>query len=204
MRISCTRPRGESAAHEHPEEPPARRPLGAQTRVADLVDAGEQQHESEHRERECRAREEERPPLALQHRRVRLRPVEDHPPADVAVVAEPEELQPGVHEQRDVEDEHERRGDAADHVRHQLAEHDAPGRLAGDLRRLHEVAALERQGLSAQDARLERPERQPQDEDHRRHPARFEVARDDDQERDRRNDEEDVGQEVDDLVDDAP
>ena len=71
-----------------------------------------------------------------------LRPVEGHAPARLGHVAEPEELEPGVGEERDVEDEHERRRDPADHVRHQLAEDDAAPRLAGGFRGQDEVAVL--------------------------------------------------------------
>ena len=42
----------------------------------------------EHGDHEREPGEDERPPLALQHRRVRLRPVEHHAPADVGRVAE--------------------------------------------------------------------------------------------------------------------
>jgi len=75
--------------------------------------------------------------------------------------------------------------------------------LRDDARRLHEVPVLKRQRLPAQDARLERPQRQAEDEDHRRHAARLQVGRDDDEQRDCRDDEEDVRQEVDRLVDEA-
>ena len=73
--------RRSAPADEHPEQPPASRALGPQTRVADLVDPGQQQHEAEHGERERGAREEERPPFALEHRRVGLRPVHRDAPA---------------------------------------------------------------------------------------------------------------------------
>ena len=175
-------------------------PLRAQARVADLVDAGEDQHEPEDGEGERGAREEERPPLALQDGGVRLRPVERRAPARRRRVAEPEELEAGVDQQRDVEDEHESRRDPADHVRHQLGEDDPRARLARGPCGRHEVAVLQRQRLAPQDARLERPEHDGEDDDHRSHPARVQVAREDDQERNRRDDEEDVGQEVDALV----
>ena len=116
-------------------------------------------------------------------------------------VAEPEELEAGGGQDRDVEHEHEARGDPADHVRDQLAEDDAPGGLAGDLRCEHEVAVPQQQRLASEDARLERPEGQREDQDHRQGAAASQVGRDDDQERDRRDDEEDVREEVDDLVD---
>ncbi len=74
---------------------------------------------------------------------------------------------------------------------------DSPAALAAS----DEVAALQRQRLAAQDPRLERPEDEREDDDHRPHAAVLQVAGDDDEQRDRRDDEEDVDQEVDDLVD---
>ena len=151
----------------------------------------------------ARLREDERPPLALEHGRVHLRPVHGDAPARRRHVAEAEELEPGVDEERDVEDEHERCRDPADHVRHQLAEHDPRRRLTGGLRRQDEVAALEREGLTAEDARLERPEDEREDDRHRTHALCLEVDGDDDEERDRRDGEEDIREQVDELVDDA-
>ena len=158
--------------------------------------------ESDDGDHEREAGEEERPPFALQNRRVRLCPVERHAPAHVRRVAEAEKLEARIDQQRDVEHQHERGRDAADHVRHDLAEDDARGRFAGHLGRLHEVTAAQGESLPAQDARLECPERQSEDEDHRRHAAGLQIRRDHDQQRDRRDDEEDVRREVDDVVDD--
>src|SRR5439155_2966121 len=195
------RARDQTTADERREQPPALRALRPQARVRDLVDAGEEQYEPEDGERERCAREEERPPLPLEHRRVRLRPVEGDAPARLRHVAEAEELEPGVGEQSDVEDEDERRGDPADHVRHQLAEDDPRRRLAGRLRGENEVPALQRQRLTAQDPGLERPEDEREDDGHRPHATALQVPRGDDEERNRRNREEDVRQEVHDLVD---
>ena len=102
-------------------------------------------------------------------------------------VAEPEELEARIRQQRDVEDEHEAGGDPADHVRHQLAEDDARRRLPRGLRGEDEVAALQRQRLPAQDPGLERPEDEREDDGHRRHPAALQVPRGDDEERNRRD-----------------
>ncbi len=92
----------------------------AQLRVADLVEAREDEDERDDRQRQRDAREHEWPPLALQHGRVDLGPVERDAPALGAEVAEAEELEAGGGQDGDVEDEHEGRRDAADHVRHQL------------------------------------------------------------------------------------
>src|SRR5581483_1028030 len=139
--------------------------LAAEAGVRHLVDPGEDERQPEHRHADGETREEERPPLPLEHARVDGRPVQRDAPARLRAVAEAEELESGGDEDRDVEDEDEGRRDAADHVRQELAEDDARPRLARDLRREHEVAVLEREGLGAQDARLERPERQRDDED---------------------------------------
>ena len=114
--------------------------LLAQPRIADLVESGEDEHERRHGQRERAPGEHERPPLVLQHGRVDLRPVQRPAPARGGQVAEPEELETGLGQDRDVEDEHERRGDPADHVRHQLVEDDPPARLARHLRGQDEVA----------------------------------------------------------------
>ncbi len=85
----------------------------------------------------------------------------------------------------------------------QLAEDDARRRLTGDLRGEHEVTVLQRERLSPEDARLERPQRESDHESHRQQAALVQERRDVDQQRDRRNDEEDVRDETEDVVDDA-
>src|SRR5437667_389691 len=62
-------------------------------------------------------------------------------------------------------------------------------------------AGSQRQRLPAQDPGLERPEDERQDDGHGRHPTALQVPGGDDEERYRRDREEDVRQEVDDLVD---
>ena len=145
--------------------------------VAELVDAREQQHEPEHRERQRGPGEEERPPLAPEHRRVRLRPVERHAPARRRVVAEAEELEARVDEERDVEDEHPRCGDPADHVRHELAEDDPPRRLAAapaasTKSRLRSESACPRRIRASNAQRTS-----ARTNDHRRHPVVLHVGR---------------------------
>jgi hypothetical protein len=68
--------------------------------------------------------------------------------------------------------------------------------------RQDEVAVLQGQRLPAQNPRLERPEDEREHEHHRPHPAVAQVRGDDDEQRDRRNHEKHVRQEVDNLVDD--
>ena len=125
------------------------------------------------------------------------------PQLDLRRVAEPEELEPRVDEQRDVEDEHERRGDPADHVRHQLREDDPSRRLpatfaASTKSRFFSDSAWLRRIRASNAQSIE-----GEDDDHHAHAALVEVAGDDDQQRDRGDDEEDVRQEVDELVEEA-
>ena len=169
----------------------------AQARVRELVDAVVDEDERGHRERDRHAREDEVPPRALQHGRVVLRPVEDHAPARPVDVAEAEELEPRREDDRAVEDEDEAGRDPADHVGHDLAPDDPPGALAGDLRGEHEVAVDDRERLAAQDARLDRPGREAEDQHHDHRAARRDEGRDHDQQRQRRDDEEDVREQVD-------
>ena len=126
---------------KHPrEEPRPRRPRLPEPRVAELVDAVVDEDDREDRERDRETGEEEVPPLALQQRGVVRRPEERRPPADLVGVAEAEELERGLVEDRLDEDEREAGGDAAEHVRHQLDEDDPQRRLAGHPRRQDEVA----------------------------------------------------------------
>ena len=129
--------RGRSVLHETGHRAAFRAP---EPRVRELVDAEVDEHERRDRECEREAREDEVPPRALEQGGVVLRPVERRAPRDLVHVAEPEELEPGGEDDREVEDEQEAGGDPADHVRHDLAEDDPPRPFAGDLRRLDEVA----------------------------------------------------------------
>src|SRR6185437_13391457 len=92
------RPGDEAAAEELLDHTPPPGALGAETGITDLVDAREDQHEPEHRQRERGTREEERPPLTLKDAGVRLRPVERDAPARLRHVAEAEELEAAVGE----------------------------------------------------------------------------------------------------------
>ncbi len=199
------RHRLDDADHVAPLQKPASpaHPLGAQPRVADLVDACEHERQPEDRDADREPGKHERPPLALQYARVDRRPVERDAPARLLQVAEAKELEARGDEDRDVEDEHERRRDAADHVGQELAEDDAPRRLSGHLRREDEVAVLQGQSLGAQDPSLERPQREPDHEGHRQQAALVQERGDVDEQRNRRNDEEDVRDETQDVVDEA-
>src|SRR5579864_8815867 len=106
--MSSSPPSSFGSPSEDERRQPAALMLCAQPWVAHLVDAGEHKHEAEHRDAEREAWKEERPPFALEHGRVDLCPVDRDAPARRRHVAEPEELETGVHEQGDVEDEHER------------------------------------------------------------------------------------------------
>jgi hypothetical protein len=141
------------------------------------------------------------PPLALQQRRVDGRPVQGRAPADLVHVGEAEELERGLVEHRGDEDERETGGDPAEHVRQQLAEDNPPGRLAGDARRQDELALPEPERLTTQHARLDRPAGEADDQRHRPRPRMVEEGADHDQERERRDDDEDVGRQVDHVVD---
>src|SRR5262245_52545281 len=92
------------------------------------------------------------------------------PPAHLVRVAEAEELEGRIGEHGVDEEEREAGRDAAEDVRHELTEDDARSRLPGDLGREDEVAVSERERLTAQDPRLDRPAREPDDERHRRRP----------------------------------
>src|SRR6516225_7518093 len=172
--------------------PPADRPQG---RVTDLVECVVEQRERPPQGDDAQAGRDD-PQWRDLERLVVLGPVQHRAPAGHVRVAEPDELQAGGEQHRvqrvSEEGGHEQRR----HRRDDLHADDVQRALAADLRRVEEVPVAQRQRLSAELACGVRPAGQSDDRDHHRGAGPVQVAADDDEQREQRDDQEHVGEHV--------
>src|SRR5215471_14428831 len=171
---------------------PPHAPDRPQGRVADLVERVVEQREPGAEGDDAQAGHDDPQGLAGLERLVVLGPVQHRAPAGYVRVAEPDELEAG-REQHGVQ----RVGEEAGHQqrRHRgddLDDDDVERALAADPRGLEEVAAAQRQRLSAKLAGRVGPGDQRDDRDHHAGAGAVQVAADDDEQRERRDNQQHV------------
>src|SRR5215218_1393262 len=167
-------------------------PNGSQCGIADLVERVVEQREGGAQEGDAQARGDHPPRLPGVERGVGLRPVQHRSPAQRAVVPKSDELQPGRREHRVEGAAEEVREDQRRHGRQHLEHDDVGPPLPSDAGGLEEVPVPQRERLGAQLPGAVGPAGDHQDADHHRQAALPGVRRDHDDQRERRDDEEDV------------
>src|SRR5580704_3558018 len=175
---------------------PPHAPDRPQGRVADLVERVVQQRERGAQRDDAQAGDEDPQGLAGLERLAVLGPVQHRAPAHHLGVAEPDELQAGGEQHRvqrvGQEGGHQQRGHRGD----DLYGDDVQRALAPHPRGLEEFPVAQRAGLGAQLARGVGPRDADDDRDHHSGAGPVQVAGDDDQQRERRDDQQHVGDQV--------
>src|ERR1700734_1491137 len=175
---------------------PPHAPDRPQGRVADLVERVVQQRERGAQRDDAQAGDEDPQGLAGLERLAVLGPVQHRAPAHHLGVAEPDELQAGGDQHRvqrvGQEGGHQQRGHRGD----DLYRDDVQRALAPYPRGLEEFPVAQRAGLGAQLARGVGPRDADDDRDHHSGAGPVQVAGDDDQQRERRDDQQHVGDQV--------
>src|SRR6266516_2994494 len=173
--------------------PPPYAPGRPEGRVADLVKGVVEQRERRAQRDDAQAGDDDPQGQAGLERLVVLGPVQHRSPAGHVRVAEPDELQAGRKQHRvqrvGQEGGHEQRRHRGD----DLHADDVQRALAADLRRAEEVPVAQRQRLGAQLPRRVRPAGRGDDRDHHRGTGAVQVAADDDEQREQRDDQQHVG-----------
>src|SRR5215471_7208385 len=171
-----------------PGPPPPDRPQG---RVTDLVECVVEQRERRPQGDDAQTGRDD-PQRRDLERLVVLGPVQHRAPAGHVRVAEPDELQAGGEQHRvqrvGQEGGHEQRR----HRRDDLHADDVQRALAADLRRVEEVPVAQRQRLSAELACGIRPANRGDNRDHHRGACPVQIAANDDEQREQRDDQEHV------------
>src|SRR5499427_4940786 len=166
-----------------------------QGRVTDLVECVVEQRERRPQGDDAQTGRDD-PQRRHLERLVVLGPVQHRAPADHVRVAEPDELQAGGEQHRVQRVGQERGHEQRRHRRDDLHADDVEPALAADLRRVEEVPVAQRQRLGAELARGVGPAGGGDDRDHHRGPGSVQVAADDDEQREQRDDQEHVGYHV--------
>src|SRR5215472_11579195 len=172
---------------------PPHAPDRPQGRVADLVERVVEQRERRAQGHDAQARHDDPQGLPGLERLGVLGPVQHGAPAGHARVAEADELQAGG-EQHGVERVGQERGhQQGRHRGDDLGHDDVQRALAADPRGVEEIAVAQRQRLGPYLARGVGPRGQDDDRDQHRGPRAAQVAADDDEQREQRDDQQHVG-----------
>jgi hypothetical protein len=164
-----------------------------QVGVGDLVDGEVEQPQRGAEQQDAEAGRQDPNPHPLQHGLAVLGPVEHRPPGDGAGIAEPDELQARFGEHGKQRSAEEIRHHNPEHVRHDVREDDVPAAFTRDSGGLHEGAVPQGDRLRSQHPSAPGPAGDGDHTDEHEHAPAPQVSREDDQQRKRGKNEEDVG-----------